>query len=191
MRLTFAFQSSKNIQLHKIENLITFLQNEIILQMYKIFVNCLRLLEPPIRSNMKKALILFTTVLLLSCSNNGVNNDCFPFISVNETVNLNLPQFLDLQVPGGWAYTNGGHQGIIIYNINGTQFKAYDRLCPGENLSSCSQMIVDSNLRMMCPCDQSEFNILNGSPLTDGNSCFAKEYLVENLNGTVLRITNF
>ena len=29
-------------------------------------------------------------------------------------------------------------------------------------------MIVDSNLRILCQCDDSEFNILNGAPLTEG-----------------------
>ena len=140
---------------------------------------------------MKKAIFLFLTILFLSCTSGSNENDCFPFISVNETVNLNLPQFIDLQVPGGFAFTSGGHQGLIVYNLNGNQFKAYDRLCPGQNISSCSQMTVDANLRILCQCDDSEFNILNGAPLTPGVTCFAKEYLVENLNGTVLRITNF
>jgi len=155
------------------------------LQMYKIFVNCHRLKHIYKRFNMRKAFFLIATVFLLGCTSNNINNSCFTFISVNETVNL------DLQVPGGWAYTTGGQQGLIIYNLNGVQFKAYDRLCPGQNLSACSQMIVDSSLRILCQCDDSEFNILNGAPLTQGISCFANEYLVENLNGSILRITNF
>ena len=140
---------------------------------------------------MKKFLFLVSIILILGCTSNGVENDCFPFITVNESVNLDLPQFIDLQVPGGWAYTSGGLQGLIIYNINGVQFKAFDRLCPGENISTCSQMIVDDNLRLLCQCDGTEFNILNGAPLTEGVNCFANEYLVENLNGSLLRITNF
>lgn len=140
---------------------------------------------------MKKLILVLFAISLFSCSDNTSNNDCVPFIQVNETINLDLPRYIDLQVPGGWAYGVGGHQGLILYNINGVQFKAYDRLCPGENLSGCSQMIVDSNLRILCQCDDTEFNILNGSPLTPGASCFAQEYLVENLTGSVLRITNF
>tara|TARA_B110000003_G_scaffold269426_1_gene300417 strand:- start:402 stop:824 length:423 start_codon:yes stop_codon:yes gene_type:complete len=140
---------------------------------------------------MKKTFFLVATVLLLSCTNKGILNNCFPFVTVNESINLDLPQFIDLQVPGGWAYTSGGLQGLIIYNLNGNEFKAFDRLCPGENISTCSQMIVDDNLRLLCQCDGTEFNILNGAPLTEGVNCFANEYLVENLNGSLLRITNF
>ena len=139
---------------------------------------------------MKKAALLLLTILFFRCTESGNNNDCFPFVQVNETINLDLPQFIDLQVPGGWVYAPGGFQGLIVYNLNGVQFKAYDRLCPGENVSACSQMVVDSNLRILCQCDNTEFNILNGAPLSPGVECFANEYLVENL-GSVLRITNF
>lgn len=161
------------------------------IQMYKIFVNCNPNKTTPKIFGMRKFLFLSVIVLFLGCSNNRVENDCFPFIIVNETVNLDLPQFIDLQVPGGWAYTSGGIRGIIVYNLNGDQFKAFDRLCPEQNSSSCSQMIVDENLRIVCQCDDSEFNILNGAPLTQGVNCFANEYLVENLNGSILRISNF
>ena len=140
---------------------------------------------------MKKIFFLVIIVLSLGCANNPINTNCFPFVTVDGTIDLNLPQFIDLQVPGGWAYTNGGLQGLIIYNLNGVQFKAFDRLCPGQNLSSCSQMTVGSNLRIICSCDGSEFNILNGAPLTEGSTCFANEYLVDNVNGSLLRITNY
>lgn len=139
---------------------------------------------------MRKILLLSLFTLFYSCSNNPVENACFANIIVDETINLNLPEFIDLQVPGGWAYANGGVKGIIVYN-QGTQFKAFDRLCPEQNpSSSCSQMIVDDNLRMVCPCDDSEFNILNGAPLTEGIGCFANEYLVQK-NGSTLIIRNF
>jgi hypothetical protein len=141
---------------------------------------------------MKKFFFAIITVLALSsCTNNGQNNDILPDIPVNETIDLNLPSYVDLVVPGGWAYTSGGISGIIVYNINGTQFKAFERSAPHIPSSNCSQMIVENSLRMKCLCDDSEFNILNGAPLTDGISYSAREYLVTNLNGTVLRITNF
>ena len=141
---------------------------------------------------MKKFFFVIITVLVISsCTNNNQNNDILPFIPVNETINLSLPAYVNLTVPGGWAYASGGISGVIVYNINGTQFKAYERSAPHISPSSCSQMVVENSIRMKCPCDDSEFNILNGAPLTDGVSHSAREYLVTNLNGTVLRITNF
>jgi nitrite reductase/ring-hydroxylating ferredoxin subunit len=141
---------------------------------------------------MKKIFFSILTIILLSgCTSNAVNNDILPVVQVNTTVDLSLPQFNNLQVPGGWAEVNGGLKGIIIYNINGDQFKAFERAAPHLQISDCSQMIVENNIRLKCPCDDSEFNILNGAPLTEGIKHSAREYFVNNLNGVVLRITNF
>ncbi len=141
---------------------------------------------------MKKILFSILTVFLLSaCTTNTVNNDILPVVQVNTTIDLSLPQFNNLQVPGGWAEVNGGLKGIIIYNINGDQFKAFERAAPHLQISDCSQMIVENNIRLKCPCDDSEFNLLNGAPLTEGIKHSAREYFVNNLNGVVLRITNF
>lgn len=141
---------------------------------------------------MKKLLVLFLALTLYNCVDNKKNDDILPYVQVNETIDLNLPEFINLNVPGGTAYASGGLKGLIIYNINGTQFKAFERAAPHLPISSsCSQMVVQNGIKMVCPCDDSEFNILNGQPLTDGVDKFAREYLVTNLNGTVLRITNF
>jgi nitrite reductase/ring-hydroxylating ferredoxin subunit len=141
---------------------------------------------------MKKIVsIFFLSIFLISCSSNFEENDLLPFVTVSQIVDLSLPQYNNLQVPGGWAYTSGGIKGIIIYNINGNQYKAFERAAPHLTLSNCSQMVVENNLRMMCPCDDSEFNILNGAPLTPGITYNAREYLVTDLNGISLRITNF
>ena len=141
---------------------------------------------------MKKIIFAIITILVLSnCTSNSLNNDILPYIPVDETVDLSLPKYVDLNVPGGWTYGEGGIKGVIIYNINGTQFKAFERAAPHIQPSSCSQMIVKNGLRMKCLCDDSEFNILNGAPLTEGVKYSAREYLVTNLNGTILRITNF
>lgn len=139
----------------------------------------------------KKVFLLCVTTCFFNCFDDTGNNDVLPFIAVNETINLNLPQYIDLQVPGAWAYSTGGINGIIVYNINGTKYKAYERSCPHIAPSTCSQMVIENNIKMICPCDDSEFNILNGSPLTSGVSNAAREYLVTNVSGTVLRITNF
>lgn len=140
---------------------------------------------------MKKVFVLLMFISLFGCNSENENNDVLPFVNVNTSIDLSLPEYINLQVPGGWAYTQGGINGIIVYNLNGTQFKAYERACPHIQPSQCTQMIVLNNVKMVCQCDNSEFNILNGAPLTEGITNFAREYLVTNLDGNVLRITNF
>jgi nitrite reductase/ring-hydroxylating ferredoxin subunit len=141
---------------------------------------------------MKKIFLVLITVLVFSnCVTESQNNDILPYVQINETVDLSLPEFVNLNVPGGWAYGSGGIKGTIIYNINGNQFKAFERAAPHIQPTACSQMIVENSIIMKCPCDDSEFQIINGAPRTSGITNFAREYLVTNLNGTILRITNF
>ncbi|PIR14816.1 MAG: hypothetical protein COV50_00620 [Flavobacteriales bacterium CG11_big_fil_rev_8_21_14_0_20_35_7] len=138
--------------------------------------------------------ILFLSVLsLLACSSGSPdNNNNLPNVPVNETISLNNPQFINLQFPGGWAYANGGIKGLIIYNFNGTEFAAFDRACPHLSPSqSCSQMIVESNIKLICPCDNAEFNILNGAPLTTGVLVGARAYRATLIGSNTLTITNF
>jgi len=52
-------------------------------------------------------------------------------------------------------------------------------------------MIVQSSIKMVCPCDDAEFNILNGAPLTTGISFGAREYRATLVSANTLTITNF
>lgn len=139
---------------------------------------------------MKRVILISLLTLLFACKKTEETNNCFPFISVNESINLNLPQYINLRTPGNSVYITGGHRGIVIYNVNGKDFKAFDRACP-NHIDSCLPMTIKNDIRLKCSCNNVEYNILNGSPLVGKSTCFAKEYNVENLNGTVLRITNF
>lgn len=136
-----------------------------------------------------------TTILLIlfwfvGCESDDQNN-LLPYVLVNETITLSNPEFINLQVPGGWAYANGGIKGIILYNINGNSFKAYERSCPHLLPSDCTRMTVEQSFKMKCPCDQSEFNIINGTPLTTKINYIAKEYKATLINSNTLKITNF
>lgn len=140
---------------------------------------------------MKKLFYLFIIVAFTNCTDGGIPNECFPTNVVDETLNLDLPQFINLRVPGGWSNAVGGHRGIVVFNLNGSQFKAFDRRCPEQDQSTCGPMIVENSIILKCTCDDHEYNYLNGSPLTEGATCFAKEYLVRVISPTVIRITNF
>ncbi len=104
---------------------------------------------------------------------------------------MNNPEFIDLQVVGGWAYTSGGISGIIIYHSGINTYLAYERSAPHLTPQACSQMVVKNSLTMECACDDSVFNILNGAPMTDGVNYAAKQYRVLNTGPNTLQITNF
>ncbi|MCF6167335.1 MAG: phosphoribosylaminoimidazole carboxylase [Lutibacter sp.] len=120
-----------------------------------------------------------------------MTNDILPNVSVNVTINIDLPQYIDLQTPTGWTEITGGIKGILIQNtgIGNPPYKAYDRACPNNDCAT--PMVFDGSLKMKCPCDNSEYSIIDGSPQTSGNIHFAREYRVNVLNSSTLNITNF
>lgn len=140
----------------------------------------------------KKILFLIAFLFLVSCSDDSDDaNQFLPNVPVNQTIFLNNPEFIDLQVVGGWAYAQGGISGIIIYHSGIDSFLAYERSAPHLSPVSCSRMNVENSLFMVCPCDDAEFNLLNGAPLTEGVNFPAKQYRVLVTGPNTLQITNF
>ena len=78
---------------------------------------------------MKNLLSIFLIVIIfiIGCEKNPNN---FPQVSVNLNLSINLPEFFNLNNPGGWMYLNGGVGGILLYRQNLEQFIAYDRASP-------------------------------------------------------------
>jgi nitrite reductase/ring-hydroxylating ferredoxin subunit len=141
---------------------------------------------------MKKIAFLLIFFLTFSCSNNNIDpNNILPNVPVNETIFLNNPQYINLQVVGGWAVAPGGIKGILIYHSGINNYVAFERACPHLAPQNCSQMHVESSIKMVCPCDDSEFSILNGSPLTEGVKFPARQYRVVLVGPNTLNITNF
>lgn len=142
---------------------------------------------------MRKFLFLFLIITAFSCEKNDTE-DLLPNAPVDVVINLDLPQYINLQTPTGWAYTSGGNdgvQGILIQNtgIGNPPYKAFERACPNNDCSV--PMKFDGSLKMKCSCDQSEYSIIDGSPQTEGNFQFAREYRVLVVDPSTLNITNY
>ena len=141
---------------------------------------------------MKKLLILILFPLLVACSDNSDEVNRFvPDVPVNKTIFLTNPEFINLQVVGGWAYTQGGISGIIIYHAGINNYLAFERSAPHRTPEPCSVMTVKNSLTMVCSCDDTVFNLLNGAPMTDGIIYPAKQYRVLITGPNTLQITNF
>ena len=142
---------------------------------------------------MRKLLILCLLITFFSCEKNDTI-DLLPDASVAVQINLDLPQYIDLQIPSGWVYTTGindGIKGIFIQNTGtgNPPYKAFERACPNND---CNEpMTFDGSLKFKCSCDESEYSVLDGSPQTSGNSQFAREYKVTLINASTLNITNY
>lgn len=142
---------------------------------------------------MRKIFILFFLITAFSCEKNDTV-DLLPNVPVDVVINLDLPQYINLQTPTGWAYTSGGNdglQGILIQNtgIGNPPYKAFERACPNNDCAT--PMTFDGSLKMVCSCDKSEYSIIDGSPQTEGNFQFAREYRVLVVDPSTLNITNY
>lgn len=105
-----------------------------------------------------------------------------------QTIYLNNPEFNDLLTPGNTATANGGPRGLALYNA-GTHFVALSRECPND--TDCSQpMTIENSLFLVCPCDESKYSILDGSPQTEGVTQSVCEFKVSQ-GKDVLNISNY
>ncbi len=140
--------------------------------------------------------ILFLALLitlLFSCSTADENRNNNPYlvdINVNLTINLGLPEYNSLNFPGN-SYTtyNYGLNGVVVYNINNSQYLAFELTDPNHPVSSCSRLTVNG-LIATCDCgDGNEYNILTGE-ITKGEGQYAlKSYRVRK-SGNTLEISN-
>lgn len=131
--------------------------------------------------------------LLLSCSTSDNNSNNNPFLvdtNFNLNINLSLPEYNSLNFPGNSYVTyNYGLNGVVVYNINNTQYLAFELTDPNHSVSNCSRLTVQG-LLATCNCgDGNEYNILTGE-ITQGEGQYAlKSYRVRK-NGNTLEIYN-
>ena len=142
---------------------------------------------------MKKVfLFVLTSFMLVACSKNDDSNDNCKFllnINVNASINLNLPQYSQLQFISNSVFIpNVGNNGVIVTN-SGTGFLAWDAGDPNHNLEACS-VVSGTGLEGTCGCaDANKYSFITGQSLGIALPCTLKAYRVEQ-NGNTLFISN-
>ena len=114
---------------------------------------------------MKSSLyILSISLLIASCNSKDGKCNRIEEVSVNILVDLNLPDYSDLQVSGNSIFDvpkliKAGVEGIIIYHGVGDYYKVYDRNCSYEPSLACSFIDSISSTVAYCGCCSSAFLI--------------------------------
>ena len=138
-------------------------------------------------------LLVFTCLILItfSCEENRRN---IPDIPVNFEIDLNDPEYSDLQGIPSFIYVTGGayDKGIIIYRESIEDFYAFDRSCPYDPQKG--QVSVDEDnitLAKDSVCG-SEFSLMSGGNVANGPAGRGlKEYEADfNRNTMTLRVYN-
>ena len=113
-------------------------------------------------------LLVFSLLsLVISCESRAETVSCFPSQIINVQLNVNLPSYaIDLNTLG-WIFIyeqQSGTRGLILVKT-GTGFKVYDRnaphLCPDTNTT----LIVQNDIKIVCPKDGAEWILQDGTPI--------------------------
>ncbi len=142
---------------------------------------------------MNKIYILLILILgLISCDPDDEtrNNPYLTEVSFNLNINLNLPEFHNFTFPGNsYSSYNHGINGVVVYNINNTQYTAFELSDPNHPLSSCSRLTVQGIIAT-CGCeDGNSYNILTGE-LSSGTGQYSlKPYRVRK-SGNMIEVFN-
>lgn len=140
-----------------------------------------------------KKFILCCILIISACSGNSEQDENCNFllnINVNTFINLNLPEYGQLQFSGNSVYIPNLGNGGIIVAFTGIDYYAWDAADPNIPQSSCS-ILVNNGLEATSSCDnKNTYSLVNGLPLEDASlQCALKFYAVEQ-TGNTLRIFN-
>ena len=141
---------------------------------------------------MYRILILLGVLLLFqNCEKNFQRNPFLQEAKFSTILNLNLPEYNKLRIERGVVQLdNVGLRGIVVVNIL-NNYMAWDRACPSQALSDCSQMTLESDhFFMLCPCNGVKYNLLNGQPQSKETSYPMLNYQVVKRGDNVLEISN-
>lgn len=141
---------------------------------------------------MKKYILLIILPFFLGCSKDSFdnNNPYLPNYGFSTPINLNLPQYNQLLYTANAVYINqpgAGIRGIFVFNTGNENYVAFDAACPNQALSSCSTMTI-YGIKALCACDDAEYSFFSGQ--AEGKQYAMKQYRVEKINATSLRVYN-
>ena len=137
---------------------------------------------------MKSAIYILITLFFFS--NCNTKDDYIQEVYVNINIDLNLPEYSDLQVSGNSIFIEGGVEGIIIYHGVGNDYKVYDRNCSYEPSLSCSQIdSVDAGIAY-CGCCTSAFLLSNDASVLNSPALLPLKKYYWTLSGSQMHISN-
>ena len=135
---------------------------------------------------------LLLIVLICNCSSNINDSRCNFLLNLDiyYEVNLNLPQYSDLNFVSNSVYIpDVGNGGIIIVNA-GTGFLAWDASDPNHGKVPCSILNINGLEATSSCAQQNSYSLITGQSVGTVLNCTLKAYRVESA-GNVLIISSF
>lgn len=117
-------------------------------------------------------------------------DDVVPNVYVSERININEPSSIDLIPYGGWMYTHGGYNGLVIYRSDQYNFICYDRQSPYQVSNRCQVSANESGFLLIDTCSASEYSMFEGY-VTKGPSKTPLTQYKTTFDGTYIYIRNY
>ena len=114
-------------------------------------------------------------------------------VKFQREINLSLPSYNNLNFVGGSILVNDiGINGVVVFNLNGSTFLAWEATCPNHLPENCSKLTINGVLAN-CSCEDYQYSLATGqllSPTEDLNPPRGLLfYQIQNYNGN-LRVSN-
>ncbi|MEK9612614.1 MAG: hypothetical protein VW080_01660 [Flavobacteriaceae bacterium] len=114
-------------------------------------------------------------------------------IRFQREINLSLPLYNNLNFIGGSVLIEDvGINGIMIFNLNGSSYLAWEATCPNHLAESCSKLSIEGVLAH-CSCEDFQYSLATGQILNPTEALDPPHnllfYQIQNFNG-ILRVTN-
>ena len=143
---------------------------------------------------MKRVYLLYCTLFLLiiGCVKDVNDSRCNFLLNLDiyYEVNLNLPQYNELNFISNSVYIpNVGNGGLIVVN-SGTGFLAWDAADPNQANLPCSILSINGLEATSGCAEQNTYSLITGQSIGIALTCSLKPYRVES-NGSLLIITSF
>jgi hypothetical protein len=137
------------------------------------------------------AIIGLSGLLFLSAACQKNSSDV-PNVAVDEYINLNLPEYLNLNAVNNWVYYDyAGNKGIIIIRSGPNEFTALERTCTFD--PNAANSIVEGIQFDIFGIDSvcgSKFSLIDGNVSTGPANRPLIRYRTQLLPNNILRIYN-
>ena len=146
----------------------------------------------------KKICLKSSLLLFLLCTTNCgkeriQRNPYLSNVNFQIEINTNLPQYDNLRFAGGaLRLPQGGLKGVIVFNVNGSQYLAWEASCSNHIPKSCSKLEVKGVIGE-CSCEDYRYSLATGQ-LINNDTGLSTPYPLLNYRieqyGNTLRISN-
>ena len=130
----------------------------------------------------------------MGCSKRTIErNPYLVDIRFQREINLSLPLYNNLNFVGGSILIPDiGINGVLVFNLNGSTYLAWEATCPNHIPEICSTLSI-SGVLAECHCEDFQYSLATGQLLNPSGDLNPPQgllfYQVQNFNGT-LRISN-